>query len=71
MDTTIPKRRLERPDSEDNFPIDFDPQACPILAAHYFGLELRDVREVFWSRARQGYPPAAEPGVILLAGGRS
>ena len=51
-------------------PEDFDPAEFPIIATHFFGIELRDVRETWWDLARQGYPPAAEPGVILLAGDR-
>ncbi len=51
-------------------PEDFDPAEFPIIATHFFGIELRDVREGYWSLARQGYPPTAEPGVILLAGSR-
>ncbi len=52
-------------------PEHFDPAEFPIIATHFLGIELRDVRETWWDLARQGYPPAAEPGVILLAGGRS
>ena len=51
-------------------PEDFDPAEFPIIATHFFGIELRDVREVYWSLARQGFSPTAEAGVILLAGGR-
>ncbi len=59
---------------EPDFPPDFNPDLHPILAVHWFGLdpqELLDVRQTWWGLARQGYPPTAEPGVILLAGGRS
>ncbi len=73
MSITNPKRRLERHNFDPDLPPDFDPTACPILAAHWFGIdpyELRDVRDTWWDLARQGYPPTAEPGVILLDGGR-
>ncbi len=52
-------------------PEHFDPAEFPIIATHFLGIEVRDVRETWWDLARQGYPPTAEPGVILLAGGRS
>jgi hypothetical protein len=52
-------------------PKGFDAARFPIIATHFFGIELSDVREVYWSLAQQGFPPMAEPGVILLAGGRS
>jgi hypothetical protein len=60
--------------SEPELPSNFDPDLNPILAVHWFGInpyELRDVREIYWSLARQDYPPAAEPGVILIPGGQS
>ena len=38
MDTTIPSRRLERRNSDPDLPPNFDPQACPIIACHWFGL---------------------------------
>ena len=51
-------------------PKGFDAAEFPILATHFFGIELRDIRETWWNLARQGYPPTAEPRVILLAGGQ-
>ena len=72
MHTTSDSRRTPRRNSDPDPPPDFDPDLNPILAVHWFGInphELRDVREVYWSRARQGYPPTAEAGVILLEGG--
>ena len=51
-------------------PKDFDAAEFRIIATHFFGIELRDVCETWWDLARQGYPPTAEPEVILLAGGR-
>ncbi len=51
-------------------PTGFNPDEFPIIATHFFGIELRDVRETWWDLARQGYPPTAESEVILLAGGR-
>jgi hypothetical protein len=71
MITTISARRLERrPNPDLHHPRDFDPDEYPILARHWFGLEARDVREVFWDLARQGHHLPAEHGVILLEGGR-
>ena len=61
-------------DSDSDLPPDFDPDEHPILARHWFGIdphELREVCEVYWSLAREVYPPTAAPGVILLDGGAS
>jgi hypothetical protein len=52
--------------SDPNLPPDFDPKTCPIIAAHWFGLELRDL---WWRQLRLGHRLPAEPGVILLEGG--
>ena len=46
-------------------PEDFDRAEFPIIAVHYFGLDLRNVREVFGHRL----PP--ESDVIVIAGGLS
>ena len=43
----------------------------PIIAQHFYGLELREVREVFGDLARQGHPPPAELNGILIPGGRA
>jgi hypothetical protein len=51
-------------------PRGFDPAEFPIIATHFFGIELLDVRQTWWGLAQQGFPPTAEPGVILLAGSR-
>jgi len=51
-------------------PPGFDPKEYPILGTHWFGLEPQDVREVYWSLARQGHPPPAESNVIVIAGGQ-
>ena len=63
-------RNSFRKATEPDLPQDFDPDENPILAVHYFGLELREVCEVFWSPARQGHPPPAESDVIVIEGGR-
>ena len=74
MHTTTDSRRTTRRSSDPDLPADFDPDLNPILARHWFGIdphELREVCEVYWSLAREVYPPTAEPGVILLDGGAS
>jgi hypothetical protein len=53
-----------------DLPLDFDPGLHPIIATHFYGLALRDGREVFWNFARQGVELPAEKGVILIRGGR-
>ena len=57
--------------SNPELPPDLDPEIYPIIAQHFYGLDLRDVRETWWDLARQGYPPAAEAEVIILDGGLS
>ena len=74
MSITNDSRQATWPDSDPDLPANFDPDLNPILARHWFGIdphELREVCEVYWSLAREVYPPTAEPGVILLDGGAS
>ncbi len=71
MHTTSDSRRTTRRNSDPDFPADLDPEIYPIIAQHFYGLELREVREVYWSLARQGHPPPAESNVILIPGGRA
>ncbi len=74
MSITNDSRQATWPDPASDLPADFDPDQHPILACHWFGIdphELHEVREVYWSLAREVYPPTAEPGVILLDGGAS
>ena len=70
MDTTIPSRRLERRNSDPDLPADFDPDLHPILARHWFGIELQDVRDLWWRQARLGHRRPTEPNVIVLVGGQ-
>ncbi len=53
-----------------NLPPDFDPVLYPILARHWFGVGLQDVREVYWNQVRLGNRLPVEPGVIALDGAR-
>ena len=53
-----------------DLPSDLDPEICPIIATHIYGVELPDVREVFSNLARPGDPPPAEPIVAVIEGGR-
>lgn len=55
---------------EDEIPADFDPDEHPIIDPHYLGLVPSGVREVWWSISTKGPRLPAEPGVILLDGGR-
>ena len=70
MRTTSIGPASSRINSGETLPLDLH-ETHPIIAQHYFGLELREVREVFWDLARQGHHLPAEHGVILLEGGRS
>ncbi len=72
--TILPDSTATGLESEPDFPPDFNPDLHPILAVHWFGLDLQellDVRQAWWGLARQGYPPTAEVGVILLERGGS
>ena len=70
MRTTICRPASSRISSGDTLPPDLH-ETHPIIAQHYFGLELREVREVFWDLARLGYRLPPERGVILIPGGQS
>ena len=54
--------------SGDTLPPDLS-ETHPIIAQHYFGLKLRDVRETWWSFARQGVELPAEKDVIVIEEG--
>ncbi len=69
MRTTSKYLASSRYNSGDTLPPDF-PETHPIIAQHYFGLELRGVRETWWSLARQGVDLPAEPGVFVIEGGQ-
>ena len=70
MTTTSNGTASSRSASGDTLPLDLH-ETHPIIAQHYFGLELREVREVFWDLARQGHHLPAELEIILLDGGRT
>ncbi len=67
----VPDSPATGPESDPDPPPDLDPETHRIIATHFFGIELRDVRETWWELARQGYPPPAEAEVIILDGGLS
>jgi hypothetical protein len=58
------------PDQPD-LPPGFDAALHPILAVHWFGVHPHGVSALWWSLTRQGVDLPAEPGIILLDGGRS
>ena len=68
--TTTPDSSATGQSSDPALPPDLDPETHRIIATHFFGIELRDVRETWWELARQGYPPVPEKDVILIEGGR-
>ncbi len=70
MPTTIAHPASSRTESDDTLPPDLDPEINPIIATHFYGVDLRDVRQVFWNFARQGHRLSAESNVILIPGGR-
>jgi len=69
MLTTSNGTASSRSTSGETLPLDF-PETHPIIAQHYFGLELREVREVFWDLPRIGHRLPAQKNVILSEGGR-
>ncbi len=71
MPTTSPRPASSRCNSDDTLPPDFDPDENPILAVHYFGHGLREVRGDFWDLARAGHPLPAQAEIIVLDGGAS
>lgn len=68
--TIAPDSTATGANSDPELPPDLDPETHPIIATHFYGLALRDGREVFWNFARQGVELPAEKGVILIRGGR-
>jgi hypothetical protein len=67
----VPDSPATGPESDPDPPPDLDPKTHRIIAQHYFGVDLRAVRETWWSFAREGVELPAQKGVILLDGGRS
>ena len=70
MHTTIPKRRPERHNSDPDLPPDLDPEAHPIIARHFYGLDLQVVREVYWNQVRLGHRLPTQSGVIVFDRGQ-
>ena len=66
--TTIPRRATRR--SEPDIPPGFDPKTCPIIARHFYGVDLRNVRAVFWNFAHRGVEVPTKKGMIVVEGGR-
>ena len=58
-------------DSTPDLPPDFDPDLCPIIACHWFGIHPHGVTSLWWRFAGLGHRLPAEPGVIILDGGGS
>ena len=56
------------PESDPDLPPDFDPDLHPIIAEHWFGLDLCEVRQVFWNQAHLGHRLPAQKGVIVIEG---
>ena len=69
MSTTSDSRwATTRLNSASDLPANFSPDQHPILARHWFGVEAREVRQVWWNQIRLGNRLPAEPGVIVLDG---
>ncbi len=59
-----------RPELQADLPADFDPDLSPILARHWFGVHPHGVSALWWRFAGLGHRLPAEPGIILIDGGR-
>ncbi len=68
--TTTPDSPATGSESEPDIPPDLDPETHRIIATHFYGVDLRDVREVFWNQFRHGYRLPAQSDVIVIAGGQ-
>ena len=68
--TTTPDAPATGPESEPDIPPDLDPETHRIIATHFYGVDLREVREVFWNQFRLGYRLPAQSDVIVITGGR-
>ena len=69
--TTSTCSASSRRNSDPDLPADFDPDLHPILARHWFGIGLQDVRDLWWRQARLRHRLPAEPDVSVRDGGRS
>ena len=49
--TILPDSTATRPSSNPELPPDLDPETHRIIAMHFYGVDLREVREVFWNSA--------------------
>ncbi len=59
-----------RPEIQADLPPDFDPDLNPILARHWFGVHPNGVSALWWRLAGLRHRLPAEPGIILIDGGR-
>ncbi len=71
--TIAPDSTATGANSDPELPPDLDPEIYPIIARHFYGVDLREVREVrevFWNQFRLGYRLPAQSDVIVITGGR-
>ncbi len=68
--TILPDSPATWPSSNPELPPDLDPETHRIIAMHFYGVDLREVREVFWNQFRLGYRLPAQSDVIVIAGGQ-
>jgi hypothetical protein len=55
--TIAPDSTATGANSDPELPPDLDPETHPIIATHFYGLDLREareVREVYWNQVRLG-----------------
>ena len=68
--TTTPDSPATGQSLDPALPPDLDPETHRIIAMHFYGVDLREVREVFWNQFRLGYRLPAQSDVIVIAGGQ-
>ena len=69
--TIAPDSTATGANSDPELPPDLDPETHPIIATHFYGLDLREaraLREVYWNQVRLGDRLPAQHGVIVLDG---
>ena len=71
--TIAPDSTATGANSDPELPSDLDPETHPIIATHFYGLDLREAREVpevYWNQVRLGDRLPPQSDVIVITGGQ-
>ncbi len=71
--TIAPDSTATGANSDPELPPDLDLETHPIIATHFYGLDLREaraLREVYWHQVRLGDRLPAQSGVNVFDGGQ-